>query len=160
MAIWRQLAEILNRIWFTFTYIYIRCRSNELIIFVFFSFFSLFCGFRAIGFRVVLLSFLAGTYFWRFTHAKCLSKLLPKVLFWINTLIYVIPGIGWISLWSRVDMQQSEWKWVIWLVFEHFVCCEPSRLYPFCRVNCKHKFNLLCHQMIYLNANKRKSFLV
>lgn len=47
----------------------------------FFSFFSLFGGFRAIGFRVVLLSFLAGTYFWRFTHAKCLSKLLPKVLF-------------------------------------------------------------------------------
>lgn len=39
-----------------------------------------------------------GTYFWRFTHAKWLSKLLPKVLFWINTLIYVIHGIGWISL--------------------------------------------------------------
>lgn len=55
-------------------------------------------------------------------------------------------------------MQQSEWKWVIWLVFERFVCCEPSRLYPLCQVNGKHSFNLLCHQMIYLNANNANHF--
>lgn len=78
-------------------------------------------------FCVVRFTF-SDTYFWRFIHVKWLSKLLPKGSFWINTHISVIPGIGLTSLWLRADMQQLAWKWVIWLVFVHFVCLGRSKL--------------------------------